>query len=111
MSYKRRRAITFVYWPFTPTDGFAARCEARLCLAVRAQLEVGACPRRPLAQELLGRSPNRGPSPLLKRKCRQGRALPHIRRRSRESAAHIGRRSFAFHQAAEPGVGGSYRPT
>ena len=45
MSYKRRRAITFVYWPFTPTDGFATRCEARLCLAVRAQLEVGACPR------------------------------------------------------------------
>jgi len=27
-----------------PTDGFAARCEARLCLAVEILLEVGAMP-------------------------------------------------------------------
>ncbi len=38
-----RQSYVVRYEP--PTDGFAARCEARLCLAVRAQLEVGACPR------------------------------------------------------------------
>ena len=64
-------------------SGFAARCEARLCLAVRLfKIMFGAKPLvRPLAHISLRQSPTRGP--ILRGCKRQGIALPHIGRRSR----------------------------
>jgi len=70
-------------------SGFAARCEARLSLAVESlNGSLGYAPGPAFGLETLGLSPNRGHSPLLKKTAaRQGRALPHIGRRSRSESS------------------------
>ena len=102
--------------PFVRRDssyGSAARCEARLCLAVALSKQRGLCPSFGLWPIPLGRSPDQGQSPFVNSSQTAGhspashQAAEPIRKLTLTASHHsylsaTNGSTFASHQAAEP---------